>query len=263
MNGNFINRRHYSQRTSAAPAIPELPSREAMSANRHFRLPRWLCGIAGITAMAVFPALSHAQNNTLGASLVANGNSNGVPACASCHGVNGEGNAAGGFPRLAGLGATYLESQLNHFADGTRKNVVMEHIAKQLAVDERKAVSAYFAGLPAAPAVALSDEKLKEQTGAWLATRGRWDETLPACVQCHGPGGVGVGDAFPAIAGQSIDYIAAQLHAFKDGARIGGPMNLMGAVAQKLSDADIAAVSRHFGAASAAASKTSPARREK
>ncbi|WP_246860531.1 c-type cytochrome [Noviherbaspirillum sp. UKPF54] len=262
MNGSFINRYHYSNRTSAARAIPELPSREAMIANRHFRFPQWLSGIVGITAMAVFPVLSHAQNN-LGASIVANGNSNGVPACASCHGVNGEGNAAGGFPRLAGLGATYLESQLNHFADGTRKNVVMEHIAKQLAVDERKAVSAYFAGLPVAPAVALSDEKLKEQTGAWLATRGGWDDTLPACVQCHGPGGVGVGDAFPAIAGQSIDYIAAQLHAFKNGTRSGGPMNLMRAVAQKLSDADIAAVSRHFGAASAVASQTSPARREK
>lgn len=231
-----------------------------MMMGRHFRLPQRLSSVVGIAALAVFPALSHAQNNPSGASIAASGNSNGVPACVACHGAKGEGNAAGGFPRLAGLGAAYLDSQLNHFADGTRKNVVMEPIAKQLTVDERKAVSAYFAGLPAAPAIALSDEKLKQEAGAWLATRGRWDESLPACVQCHGPGGVGVGDVFPSIAGQSPDYIAAQLHAFKNSTRPGGPMDLMGAVARKLSDADIAVVAKHFGAA---ASQSSAARKEK
>lgn len=238
---------------------------DAVMTDRYSLFRSRLLGIVSVATLIAFPAISPAQTNALGASIVAKGSAGGALACATCHGANGEGNAAGGFPRLAGLGAAYLDSQLNHFAEGTRKNVVMELVAKQLTAPERKAVSAYLAGLPAAPGITPSDEgKLKaDDAGAWLASRGRWDDNLPACVQCHGPGGGGVGDLFPAIAGQSRDYIAAQLHAFKNNARPGGPMNLMGVVAKKLSDADIVAVSNHFGAASAAASPSSPARRKK
>ena len=215
-----------------------------------------LCGMACAAATALFPTLSQAQGDTPGASIVAKGSPGGAMACAGCHGAKGEGNAAAGFPRLAGLGAGYIQSQLNHFAEGARKNVVMELVAKQLTADERKAVSAYFSALPSAPGVAgLAPDKLKaDDAGAWLAARGRWDADLPACVQCHGPGGAGVGDAFPAIAGQPRAYLAAQLASFKNGTRPGGPMNLMGTVAKKLSDADIAAVASHFGAATAGAS---------
>lgn len=253
MNEALLNRRSYSAQISTGPSNSRDVVQGAMMANRRLRFSQWLSGMVGIAVLTVFPAISHAQDNTLGSSIVAKGNSNGAPACAGCHGVKGEGNAGAGFPRLAGLGAAYLDAQLNHFAQGTRKNAVMESIATQLTVEERKAVSAYFGGLPGAPAVGLPSEKLKEETGAWLATRGRWDVNLPACVQCHGPGGVGVGDTFPAIVGQSSDYIMAQLHAFKNGTRPGGPMNLMGVVAQKLSDANIAAVSKHFGAATQSA----------
>ncbi len=238
-----------------------------MRINCSFLFRQGLPRIVSIAALVVLPAISQAQTHALGASIVAKGSAGGALACATCHGAKGEGNAAGGFPRLAGLGSGYLDSQLNHFAEGARKNVVMELVAKQLTVQERKAVSAYFSGLPAAPGVVAPDaDTLKVgAAGAWLANRGRWDDNLPACVQCHGPGGVGVGELFPAIAGQSSDYIAAQLHAFKNNTRTGGPMNLMGAVAKKLSDADITAVAKHFGAdsVSAAASPSSPARREK
>lgn len=39
-------------------------------------------------------------------------------------------------------------------------------------------------------------EPAKADTGAWLAVRGAWDRNVPACNQCHGPGGIGVGTAF-------------------------------------------------------------------
>jgi cytochrome c553 len=66
-------------------------------------------------------------------------------------------------------------------------------------------------------------------------------------VQCHGPGGAGIGAAFPALVGQSSAYIAAQLHAFKSGTRPGGPQDLMKVVASKLADGDITAVANYFG----------------
>jgi len=53
-------------------------------------------------------------------------------ACQSCHGVVGEGVAAAGFPRLASLGASYLQRQLEAFAEGTGSSAAMMPIAKAL-----------------------------------------------------------------------------------------------------------------------------------
>jgi thiosulfate dehydrogenase len=187
-------------------------------------------------------------------------------ACQSCHGVVGEGVAAAGFPRLAGLGASYLERQLAAFAEGTRSNAVMMPIAKALSVADRKAVASHYASMPflgtaampsstsalpvaSAPKVgvaATAASALAPAVGATLATRGRWSDSLPACEQCHGPGGRGVGADFPPLVGQSAAYLAAQLNAFKSKARPAGPMNLMGVVAQKLSDAEVREVADYY-----------------
>lgn len=47
-----------------------------------------------------------------GATLARDGNGESVPACASCHGTNGEGQPESAFPRLAGLNSGYLLRQL-------------------------------------------------------------------------------------------------------------------------------------------------------
>jgi cytochrome c553 len=122
----------------------------------------------------------------------------------------------------------------------------MGPIAKALSADDRRAMAAYYAGMaaPASPQAAPP----ATAPGGWLATRGAWSKGVPGCVQCHGPGGVGVGDAFPGIAGQSAAYIAAQLKAFREGARRNDPQALMRTPASKLSDADIEAVSGWFAA---------------
>lgn len=213
--------------------------------------------------VALLPALACAQPHADGATIAAKGGSQGVAACASCHGAHGEGNPSAGFPRLAGLPQGYIVTQLEHFAAGSRQNAVMAPMAKQLTEAERAAVAGYYAGLPGAPAVATPAEIKAADTGAWLAERGRWDQNLPACVQCHGPGGIGVGDAFPPLAGQGASYLSAQLKAFKAHTRPGGPDNLMATVAARLSDADITAVSNHFaGAGQAPAAATAGKERQ-
>ena len=105
----------------------------------------------------------------------------------------GEGNAAAGFPRLAGTPAAYLSAPLAAFADGSRQNPVMQPLSTLLTPHERDAVSAYFASLPAPASIVASNDTSIDpaNTGAWLATRGRWSQGLPACAQCHGPGGLG------------------------------------------------------------------------
>lgn len=217
-----------------------------------------ITGMAAACALgALLPALASAQDD--GAAIAAKGGKNGATACVACHGAKGEGNAAAGFPRLAGLGQAYLQAQLAAFASGARQNPVMAPVAKALTDPEKQAVAAYFSSLAGAPGVTVDEATLKPSaTGAWLATRGRWDQNLPACVQCHGPGGVGVGAAFPALAGQSPTYLTAQLQAFRNKTRPGGPDNLMATVASRLSDADIKAVSDHFGGGAAAAAPAAP-----
>lgn len=209
--------------------------------------PAWIC--TSIMALAGAPALAGTAASVAGSAIAAKGTAAGAAACVACHGAKGEGNAAAGFPRLAGLPAAYLASQLQNFAEEKRKNPVMAPVAKQLTPVERKAVADYYGALPAtaAPAAAVAVPLRQTDTGEWLALRGRWENNLPACVQCHGPGGAGIGAAFPALAGQSSAYIAAQLHAFKSGARVGGPQDLMKVVASKLSDGDITAVATYFG----------------
>lgn len=72
-----------------------------------------------------------------------------VPACTMCHGpgANGVGKS---FPALAGQHASYIETQLNAWKKGTRKNdpnQLMKVIAERLSMDQIKAVAAYLASM--------------------------------------------------------------------------------------------------------------------
>jgi cytochrome c553 len=192
---------------------------------------------------------SPAQATTAQA-LVRQGNGQGAPPCQSCHGTDGEGQAAGGFPRLAALDAGYLRKQLDDYARGTRAQAVMQPIAKALSTAERKAVSQYYARLPlpSKTTTARPADGAAGDTGALLATRGRWSARVPACEQCHGPGGIGVGANFPPLAGQPAAYLQAQLKAWQQGTRRNDPLQLMQHLSRALSASDIAAVAQWFAA---------------
>ncbi|MFO7553295.1 MAG: c-type cytochrome [Haliea sp.] len=177
---------------------------------------------------------------------IARTGSGAATACQTCHGPAGEGIAQAGFPRLAGLGTPYMQRQLDAFADGTRVSNVMMPIARALSVAERAEVSAYYAALPAAAVSTPAAVLVPASVGASLATSGRWADKLPACEQCHGPGGQGVGPEFPALAGQGATYLSNQLTAWQTGARPPGPMGLMDVVANKLSAAEVRAVADYY-----------------
>jgi cytochrome c553 len=63
------------------------------------------------------------------------------------------------------------------------------------------------------------------------------------CAACHGPDGVGTTPANPHLAGQGADYIAAQLAAFKSGAR---PSPVMQGMAAGLTPEDMQAVGAYY-----------------
>jgi cytochrome c553 len=74
----------------------------------------------------------------------------GVPACMACHGPNGSGVPAANWPKLSAQYSSYVETQLNAFANGDRandSNSMMRDIASKMSEAEIKAVSAYVFGL--------------------------------------------------------------------------------------------------------------------
>ncbi|MFS4460340.1 c-type cytochrome [Bdellovibrio sp. HCB2-146] len=181
-----------------------------------------------------------------GSEIAQKGTSSGVAACIACHGPQGEGNAVGGFPRLAGLPHFYMVEQLKDYSSGVRTNEVMAPIAKMLTDTERANVSAYYESLtsnPIKPAKKSAASVIKR--GETLAKIGDQKLQLQACNNCHGPGGVGMAPAIPALNGQLGVYIESQLTSWKDGKRKNSPTQMMG-IAQKLSDADIKALAAYF-----------------
>lgn len=201
---------------------------------------------AGVLAAAAC-TVAHAAppgETAAGARIASAGTPTGATACATCHGTRGEGS--GDFPHLAGSGAAYLREQLEALATGKRKNPIMQPIAQALSSEQRTQVAAYYAGLTPIATIADKTPRDSADTGAWLATRGRWAEELPACAQCHGPGGAGVGANFPPLAGQPATYLAEQLKAWRSGARLPGPLGLMEAIARKLKDTEVQAVSDYY-----------------
>ena len=220
---------------NAAP----LPPRAGVSAWRSVLLVLSMAFSAPGFAQKVTPAPTQQ-----GQQIATQGTPQGVAACVSCHGTKGEGMAD--FPRLAGAGQAYLQAQLDAFANGSRMNAVMQPMAKNLTATERQAVALYFSQLPAPFSASDPAQPAPADTGAWLATRGRWTGQVPACAQCHGPGGSGVGAHFPPLAGLSVGYITAQLQAWKAGSRPPGPLALMPGIAKNLSDAEVAAVAAYY-----------------
>lgn len=167
--------------------------------------------------------------------------------CTACHQADGSGmNIPGGesWPRLAGLDAGYLHKQLEDFKTGSRQNATMVPFVNMLNEQQMKDIAVYYSQQPV-PAVKgaenASDEQLKQ--GEKLAVEGDWDRYIVPCQSCHGPGNRGVGEHFPGIAGQHAGYLAEQLRNWQKGSRDNDPLHLMAAIAERLTEDDIQAVS--------------------
>jgi cytochrome c553 len=168
-------------------------------------------------------------------------------ACISCHGVEGEGDGSGAFPRLAGQAGWYLYKQLIDYASGARPNQVMSGIASRLTEHEMEAVSAYYAAIDAPYGAVIGDiDAGTLQWGGQLGAVGSAERGIPACVNCHGPSGTGMPPNVPYLAGQYANYMAHQLQLWKEGMRDNDAMNVMSAIAEKMTEEDMRAVSEYY-----------------
>lgn len=189
-------------------------------------------------------AAAEADPETVMALIKGSGESDNSPwACASCHGDSGEGTQ--NIPRLAGVSAGYLVKQLHDYQNGTRINDNMQYVVGTLSDEEMAALGNYYAALETAPSAKASLGGDLER-GRSLALAGDWTVDVPSCFSCHGPLGWGIGETFPAIAGQHPAYTHTQLAAWKEGSRVNSPLGFMHSIAQSLSKQDMRAVSDYL-----------------
>ena len=210
-------------------------------------------GLPLMLSIVLGPVWAESQTN-LGEQIAKQGTPKGVAPCMTCHGPDGGGMAPTAYPRIAGLDAAYMAKQLADFRAGTRGNPIMMPMAKNLTEAEIAAVSAYYAGLPIPAPAAQPPAGDVKKTAEDLAQWGDWTgRGLPACAQCHAPGGNGIGAHFPGLAAQQASYIKAQLLAWQSGTRANDPLGLMKSVATRLTADEIEALSAYYAAQAGAA----------
>ncbi len=161
--------------------------------------------------------------------------------CVACHGLNGMSPVSTN-PNLAGMPAQYIAKQLEHFKSGARKNAIMQGMAAGLTPADMAALGEYyFSQRPASNAIARN--KALAERGQKIYRAGIAEAKVPACAGCHGAAGAGIPAIYPRLAGQWPEYSNLQLKAYASGERA---HPIMGAIARRLNDADMQALSEYI-----------------
>lgn len=158
--------------------------------------------------------------------------------CIACHAADGSRGSPAN-PIIAGQHPAYLAKQLVEFKGGKRASPIMQGIASSLSEDDMRNVAAFYASKEAKPGFAKNKETVELGASIWRG--GISGKSVPACAGCHSPNGAGIPVQYPAMSGQHAEYTSAQLNAFRSGTRKNSAQ--MTAIAAKLSDAEIQAVS--------------------
>ena len=190
------------------------------------------CGHAGISLALLSVSLAWAGDAKEIASTV----------CVACHGEGGN-SVVPMFPKLAGQHPDYLAKQLNEFISGKRKNEIMAPTIAGLSKGDVPGLAAYYAAQTQAPG-AVEDARLAE-AGKKLYEDGNTDSGVPACMGCHQPKGEG-NERFPRLAGQHQTYTQQQMADFKGGVRTNDKGKVMRAVAERMTEQEMKAVSEYI-----------------
>ncbi len=192
------------------------------------------------------PAAAAAPDLLAGREVAIGPEAHGFASCLLCHGLQGEAEGSGAFPRLAGQPAWYLFKQLQDYAAGRRPNEVMGPIAQAMTPAQMQDVSAWYAAqlAPVPPEAGASSTLL--QRGGAIAAAGIPARGVASCASCHGAQGEGAAPGVPALAGQYAPYTELQLRLWKQGVRRNDPFGVMAQVAAGMTEQDIVAVATYY-----------------
>jgi cytochrome c553 len=134
--------------------------------------------------------------------------------CASCHGADGAGVAAGSTPRIAGQHYPVLVKQLSDFRSGKRRDFRMDdpadrhHLAGPQDIAD---VAAHVSALPFAGEQGTGDGSRSTAGALLFGAR---------CASCHGADGRGnAARLVPRLVGQHYGYLVRQMYDAVDARR--------------------------------------------
>jgi cytochrome c553 len=123
--------------------------------------------------------------------------------CQSCHGEDGN-STKPDVPNLAGQNAGYLLEQINRFADGRRKDFVMNQLAENFSNEDKINIAIFYNRM-----------SVKPQYVNWhLAYKGE-ELYKSRCSSCHGEEGLGH-KKLARLAGQQVEYVKNVLTEFRN-----------------------------------------------
>ena len=155
-------------------------------------------------------------------------------ACAVCHGAGGVSKNLPG-PSLAGQNATYFANAVKAYRTSARSNPMMSAVAQGITDEDAGDLAAYFAGLKCESVSPVDREAVAK--GQAIVSK---------CAACHGPDGHASNSSWPSLAGQSKDYLADALHAYKSGARNNA---IMAGIVKDLSQSDAENAAAYYAGA--------------
>lgn len=200
---------------------------------------RVLTGFAGLIAL-VYASAAPAAANTAPQPDPERGKQIATTVCAACHGAEGISTASAN-PNLAGQHAEYVAAQLAAFKSGARPSPIMAGMAAGLTPEDMASLGAWYQAQK--PAASMARDKSLAVRGQQIWRAGVKGTAVPACAGCHGAAGKGIPAQYPRLAGQHADLSYGWLKAYASGTR---SHPVMSAVAAKLSDADMRAVSEYI-----------------
>jgi cytochrome c553 len=153
--------------------------------------------------------------------------------CTTCHGAKGVPTDPKTIPVIWGQEQSYLMKQLRDFRNGERTSAIMAPIAKGLAEDDLRKISAYYAAKqwPAAKSASAKPPAAPK--------------SVAQCLACHQQNFRG-GMPAPRLAGLSYEYLSASMRAFATDQRTN---NLdMPKFMKPLSERERAAIARYVSA---------------
>jgi cytochrome c553 len=169
-------------------------------------------------------------------------------ACSKCHGPTGNGVSISPiFPVLAGQNAVYIDTELKllrqHERSDPHARAFMWGISHALTDQQIEGLALYFSSQPAVSG--------RPSSNPALAAKGKeiYENGVPEphrvikCAECHGENSAGT-NTVPRLAGQHRDYLALQLHYYRDGLR---ENKLMNRNVKNITDDQIAAVIEYIG----------------
>ena len=126
--------------------------------------------------------------------------------CNQCHGSDGNSKKPD-VPNLASQNSEYLLEQIEKFANGSRKNYVMNALSKNFSSEDKVNLALFYANMQIKPVT----------TNIQLTQKGK-PLYIRQCSSCHGERGVGK-ENFARLAGQQIVYVESTLRRFRENAK--------------------------------------------